>query len=68
MFANSGDAEHAKKLCDFLTGHDNAELVCDVLSYHFTRCPKLQQKRLEELSLVARYDLLIKAMEQHQCD
>jgi len=68
LFANSGDAELAKKLCDFLATHDKAELVCDVLGYHFTRCPKLQQKLLEELSLKARYDLLIEAMEKHKCD
>lgn len=65
LFAHSGKEEHAQKLCEFLTLHDNDELVCDVLSYHFTRCPKLQRKLLEEVSLEARYEMMIAAMEKH---
>ena len=42
-------------------------MVCDVLSYHFTRCPKLQQKLLAEPSLTRRYDMVIEALRKMQC-
>ena len=62
-----GGLECAKQLRDVLVKNDNAELVCDVLSYHFTRCPKLQQKLLGEPSLERRYEMLIAALEK-QCE
>src|SRR4029078_8391816 len=37
----AGD-EQAKQLRSALENNEDAEMVCDVLSYHFTRCPKLQ--------------------------
>ena len=64
---NLGSIECAQQLREILTNNDNAEMVCDVMSYHFTRCPKLQQKLLAEPSLERRYELLIKALEKHQC-
>ncbi len=39
-----------------------------VLNYHFTRCPKLQQKLLGEKSLERRYELLIAALEKARCE
>jgi ATP-dependent Lon protease len=42
-------------------------LVCDVLSYHFTRCPKLQQKLLAEPNLDRRLEMLIEALEKSKC-
>jgi Lon protease-like protein len=62
------DMECAQQLREMLMNNDNAELVCDVLSYHFTRCPKLQQMLLAEASLERRFELLIKALEKHKCD
>ncbi len=64
---NIGEEGQAKKLRDVLALNDDLDLVCDVLSYHFTRCPKLQQKLLGEPSLTRRYELLITALEKHQC-
>lgn len=46
---------------------NNPELTCDILSYHFTRCPKLQQKLLSESDLVLRYQLLIQALKKGDC-
>ena len=59
--------ECAEQLRDMLADCDDAEVVCDVMSYHFTRCPKLQQQLLAEPSLERRYALLIDALEKHQC-
>ena len=64
----SGTMECAQQLKEMLVNNDDAELVCDVLSYHFTRCPKLQQMLLGEPSLERRYEMLIKALEKHKCD
>lgn len=44
------------------------EMVCDVLSYHLTRCPKLQQKLLGEPSLERRYGMLAEALEKMRCE
>ncbi len=63
MFAKHGD--QAQQLRDTLAENEDLELVCDVLSYHFTRCPKLQQKLLTETRLERRYSLLIEALEKH---
>lgn len=62
---NIGEAGQAKQLREVLATNDNLDLVCDVLSYHFTRCPKLQQKLLGEPSLKRRYEMLITALEKH---
>jgi Lon protease-like protein len=66
MFAALG-TEGAQKLCDALEKNENHELVCDVMSYHFTRCPKLQQKLLAEPELGQRFAMLIDALEKHKC-
>lgn len=58
---------NASQLCDTLTESENPELVCDVLSYHFTRCPKLQQKLISEPSLTSRFELLIEALRKKDC-
>jgi len=67
LFADGGISEYGKQLREALSCNENAELVCDVLSYHFTRCPKLQQKLLGEESLERRYEMLIEALERAKC-
>ncbi|HEY2573452.1 MAG TPA: LON peptidase substrate-binding domain-containing protein [Verrucomicrobiaceae bacterium] len=67
LFHAAGD-EQAKQLRSALENKENAEMVCDVLSYHFTRCPKLQQKLLAESSLERRYEMLIEALEKTKCE
>ncbi|HSJ04628.1 MAG: LON peptidase substrate-binding domain-containing protein [Verrucomicrobium sp.] len=62
-----GKDESASQLCESLAENDNPELVCDVLSYHFTRCPKLQQKLLVEPSLARRFEMLIEALRRKEC-
>lgn len=66
LFQAAGDDE-AKRLRDALEKNDDVEMVCDVLSYHFTRCPLLQQKLLGETSLERRYEMLIAALEKTRC-
>jgi Lon protease-like protein len=66
LFSRAG--EQAAELRRVLEENDDAEMVCDVLSYHFTRCPKLQQKLLGEASLVKRYELVIGALRKVNCD
>lgn len=63
MFCKT-DTETAQQLCESLARNENGELVCDVLSYHFTRCPTLQQKLLAETSLTKRFEMLIAALEK----
>jgi Lon protease-like protein len=65
---NLSTDQQAKELRKVLAGNDNVELVCDVLSYHFTRCPKLQQRLLGEESLEKRFELLIAALEKSKCE
>jgi Lon protease-like protein len=67
LFETAGD-EQASQLRTALEMADNPEMVCDVLSYHFTRCPKLQQRLLAEGSLERRYALLIEALEKSRCE
>ena len=66
LFQMGGD-EQAGQLRAALEQNDNAEMVCDIMSYHFTRCPKLQQKLLAEPSLKRRYEMLIEALEKSAC-
>jgi Lon protease-like protein len=63
----SAASEQAKELRKVLEENDDAEMVCDVLSYHFTRCPKLQQRLMGEPSLVKRYEMVIKALKKSNC-
>lgn len=63
-----GGAENARQLREALEARECPILVCDVLSYHFTRCPKLQQKLLGEPSLIRRYEMLIAALEKTRCN
>ena len=63
----SGAGEQAKELRKVLEKNDDVEMVCDVLSYHFTRCPKLQQRLMGEPSLVRRYEMVIEALRKTQC-
>jgi Lon protease-like protein len=63
----SAASEQAKELRKVLEENDDAEMVCDVLSYHFTRCPKLQQRLMGETSLVKRYELVIQALKKTDC-
>ena len=65
LFTAAG--EQAAELRKVLEENDDAEMVCDVLSYHFTRCPKLQQKLLSEPSLVRRYEMVIEALRKMRC-
>lgn len=65
LFAKVGD--QAAQLRKVLEENDDMEMVCDVLSYHFTRCPKLQQKLLAEPSLVRRYEMVIEALRKVKC-
>ncbi|QIF01369.1 LON peptidase substrate-binding domain-containing protein [Roseimicrobium sp. ORNL1] len=67
LFANAC-IEEAKQLRAALEGTHDPELVCDVLSYHFTRCPKLQQKLLAEVSLIKRYEMLLAALQKKKCN
>ena len=67
ILAASG-LECAEQLREALVSHEDPELACDVLSYHLTRCPTLQQKLLKETSLERRYELLIQALEKQKCD
>ena len=67
LFKASGGSESGE-LLGALEKSGDAELVCDVLSYHFTRCPKLQQRLLGEPVLERRFELLIEALEQSKCD
>lgn len=60
--------QEAKQLRSALDQAHDPELVCDVLSYHFTRCPKLQQKLLAEPSLIKRYEMLLQALQKKKCD
>lgn len=66
LFANACIQE-AKQLRAALEDTEDPELVCDVLSYHFTRCPKLQQKLLAEQSLIQRYKMLLEALQKKKC-
>ncbi len=66
LFANACIQE-AKQLRTALEDTEDPELVCDVLSYHFTRCPKLQQKLLAESSLIRRYQMLLEALQKKKC-
>lgn len=59
-----GGAENAQQLRQALEAQECPVMVCDVLSYHFTRCPKLQQRLLGEPSLIRRYEMLIAALEK----
>jgi Lon protease-like protein len=63
----SAASEQAKELRKVLEKNDDVEMVCDVLSYHFTRCPKLQQRLMGEASLVRRYEMVIEALRKTQC-
>ena len=63
----SAASEQAKELRKVLEENDDAEMVCDVLSYHFTRCPKLQQRLMGEASLVKRYEMVIEALKKTDC-
>ncbi len=63
LFKIGGEAQ-AIELRAMLEQNDDPEMVCDVLSYHFTRCPKLQQKLLGETSLEERLRMLITALEK----
>jgi Lon protease-like protein len=65
LFSATGD--QAVELRKMLEENDDAEMVCDVLSYHFTRCPKLQQKLMGETSLVRRYEMVIEALRKSKC-
>lgn len=56
--------EEAKEMRDMLEQNDDPEMSCDVLSYHFTHCPKLHQKLLGETSLEERLRLLIAALKK----
>jgi Lon protease-like protein len=60
-------SEHAKELRKVLEENQDMEMVCDVLSYHFTRCPKLQQKLMAETSLKRRYEMVIEALRKAKC-
>jgi Lon protease-like protein len=62
-----GVSEHASELRKVLEENKDPEIVCDVLSYHFTRCPKLQQKLMAETSLVRRYEMVIEALRKAKC-
>jgi Lon protease-like protein len=62
----SASSEQARELRKVLEDNDDAEVVCDVLSYHFTRCPKLQQRLMGECSLVKRYEMVIDALRKSQ--
>lgn len=64
LFAERG--ESGQQLRSTLADNDNMELVCDVLSYHFTRCPKLQQKLLAEPNVENRFELIIQALEKYR--
>jgi len=59
--------ESNRLLWESLSNNENVEIVCDVLSYHFTRCPKLQQKLLAEPSLNKRLAMLVEALEKTKC-
>ena len=63
----SASSSQAKELRKVLEENDDAEMVCDVLSYHFTRCPKLQQRLMGEPSLIKRYQMVIDALKKTQC-
>lgn len=65
LFSANGD--QAAQLRKVLEENENTEMVCDVLSYHFTRCPKLQQRLLAEPSLVKRYEMVIEALKKLKC-
>ncbi len=58
----TGKESQAKELRAMLEQSDDPEMVCDVLSYHYTHCPKLQQKLLGEPSLEERLRMLIDAL------
>ncbi len=59
--------ESNRLLWESLSNNNNMELVCDVMSYHFTRCPKLQQKLLAESSLNKRFAMLVTALQKSKC-
>lgn len=64
LFARQG--ENARELSKTLIENDNLELVGDVLSYHFTRCPTLQQKLLAERNVERRYEMILAALKKYQ--
>lgn len=64
LFAERGG--HAAQLRDALAHNANLELVADVLSYHFTRCPKLQQRLLGEARVEQRFEMIIEALLKHR--
>ena len=66
LFGNRGGCE-MEGVLKMLRGSSDAESVCDVISYHFTRCPKLQQKLLAETSLTRRYKMVIEALKKTDC-
>ncbi len=51
-----------KLLRESLSGSEDAEMVCDVLSYHFVRRPPALGALLTERSLERRYELLVSEM------
>ncbi len=63
IFKVEGD-EEAREMRDMLEQNDDPEMTCDVLCYHFTHCPKLQQKLLGEPLLEERWRLLIAALKK----
>lgn len=64
LFSQHG--ETASQLRDTLAESEDLELVADVLSYHFTRCPTLQQKLLGEANVQRRFEMIIEALEKHK--
>ena len=59
--------EAAEELRKYLETSSDPERTCDVMSYHFTRCPKLQQRLLAEPSVEKRFGMLIEALRK-QCE
>ena len=66
LFVDRGITENGKHLRETLKDKDS-ELVCDVLSYYYTRCPKLQQRLLGEHRLQRRFEMIIEALEKKKC-
>lgn len=63
LFTVEGDKQ-AKKMREMLEQNDDPDMTCDVLCYHFTHCPILQQKLLGEPLLEERLRLLIAALKK----
>lgn len=64
LFAQHSDS--ASQLRDTLAENENLELVADVLSYHFTRCPTLQQKLLGEANVQRRFEMIVEALKKYK--